>query len=157
MPSTDATALYDRKEFWILSDDAFPHSLSELDEYRITFETDGVFRICRNNDRNSIRAVAFGDASLKFYPFFFLNGRINGLSLMDISSSNPIPEPHPRPPENSEDGLCKICYDEPADLVLIPCGHVFFCSDCKSRYEEKSGTKCPVCRKDYQTALKIAT
>lgn len=153
-------ALYDRKEFWIFNESAFPDDLGELDEYRITFEKNGEFHMCRNNDPVTARTVVYGDASQKFYPFFFLNGRINALSLMGVVSPNQIAKPivaqSPTSAQNNDDNLCKICYDEPADLVLIPCGHMFFCSDCKALYEQKSGMKCPVCREDYINALRIA-
>lgn len=160
LPNNDLMALYDRKEFWIFNESAFPDDLGELDEYRITFEKNGEFHMCRNNDPKTVRTVVYGDASQKFYPFFFLNGRINALSLMGVVSPNQIAKPivaqSPTSTQNNDDNLCKICYDEPADLVLIPCGHIFFCSDCKTLYEQKSGKKCPVCRENYINALKIA-
>lgn len=36
---------------------------------------------------------------------------------------------------------CIVCMDALRDTVLIPCGHLMFCSNCSSRLHER----CPVC------------
>jgi len=159
LPSGDPMALYDRKEFWILNEDAFDEKLSELDEYRFVFDKGGDIHMWRNN--SSIiptKTVAFADKSQTFYPFFFLNGRITALSLIGIVSSTKIVQTnYSKPEEKDEDaGLCQMCLDAPANCVLLPCGHIFFCSGCKNEYEKTSTKKCPNCRNPYENVLEIA-
>ena len=45
--------------------------------------------------------------------------------------------------------LCKICLDQPADVVLIPCGHFLSCSSCFI-----SLTHCPICRKEIRGSIR---
>ena len=56
--------------------------------------------------------------------------------------------------ENSEEGFngeCVICLVKPVTHALIPCGHVFGCSDCaKTKPEE-----CPICRSTVNDSLRI--
>lgn len=118
----------------------------------------------RNTELNPpTKTVAFADSNQKFYPFFFLNGRITALSLMGIISSSqraPIQSPNPSNTITEDDDdkeLCKICVSAPADCVFPQCGHLFFCSGCKDKYEEKSKKECPVCRKPYTDVIQIAS
>lgn len=158
LPSGDPMALYDRTEFWILNEDAFDEKLSELDEYRFVFDKSGDFHMWRNN--SSIiptKTVAFADKSQTFYPFFFLNGRITALSLIGIVSSTKIVQNNnPKIEEKDEDaGLCQLCSDQPANCVMVPCGHLFFCSGCKDTFEKKFGKNCPFDRKPYENVFEI--
>jgi len=43
---------------------------------------------------------------------------------------------------------CKVCCENPIDIVLIPCGHVVICSTCETKLSAK---ECPVCRQIYTT------
>lgn len=45
------------------------------------------------------------------------------------------------PATNSNDRSCKICYTRTANIVLMPCRHVYSCEVCFARLD-----KCPVCR-----------
>ena len=45
-------------------------------------------------------------------------------------------------PAETEEKLCKVCYDKPADMVLLPCGHLFSCKTCAHILD-----KCCICRK----------
>jgi hypothetical protein len=150
-------ALYDRSEFWILNEDAFDERLSELDEYRFVFDKSGDIHMWRNNESIlPTRTVACTDKDQKFYPFFFLNGRITALSLIGLVSSTKIVQTTLKKEVKDDDaGLCQLCLDAKANCVLLPCGHVFFCSNCKNQYEQKSAKKCPNCRKTYETVLEI--
>jgi hypothetical protein len=151
-------ALYDRKEFWIMNEDAFDEKLNELDEYRFVFDKSGEMHMWRNNESTRpTKTVAFADSSQQFYPFFFLNGRITALSLMGIVSSTKIVHnPNSGKAQNDEDaGSCQICYSEPANCVMSPCGHIFFGSGCKDQCENQFGKKCPVCRKSYDNIFEI--
>ena len=41
----------------------------------------------------------------------------------------------PAVPDNEEEeGLCVVCFDEPAGTRLEPCGHSYFCQHCAARY-----------------------
>jgi hypothetical protein len=159
LPAGDPIGLYDRSEFWILNEDAFDEKLSELDEYRLVYDRTGEIHMWRNNESiMPTRTVAHADPSQTFYPFFFLNGRITALSLIGIVSSTKAAQnkPNKKEKKNEDEGLCQICCDEPANCVLIPCGHVFFCRDCKHEYEKSSAKKCPKCRLEYTGVFEIA-
>ncbi len=151
--------MYDRKEFWIVNGDAFDEKLAELDEYRFVFDKSGDIHMWRNNEsKNPTRTVACADSNLEFYPFFFLNGRITALALMGIVSSTRIAQANTngKKPKDDEDAdLCKICFDARANCVLLPCGHIFFCSVCKDEYEKKSAKKCPNCRDPYESTIEF--
>lgn len=43
---------------------------------------------------------------------------------------------------------CKICYDQPFNTVLIPCGHVF-CHTCVVTCNQTHDNVCPYCRQPY--------
>ena len=107
------------------------------------------------------KTVAFADSSQKFYPFFFLNGRITALGLMGIISSTRISPVVNTTKTNTADDddeneSCKVCCSAPADCVLLPCGHVFFCRGCRTTYETKSKKECPMCRNPYDDVIEIA-
>jgi hypothetical protein len=43
-----------------------------------------------------------------------------------------------------DDTMCKACYDNEANIVLNPCGHVVLCKDCFAL----NGNTCPLCREN---------
>lgn len=47
-----------------------------------------------------------------------------------------------------EEDACKACYTYKANIVFIPCGHVFMCTECTERMRtvERSAFTCPLCR-----------
>ncbi|UJR16205.1 hypothetical protein I4U23_003115 [Adineta vaga] len=153
--TSDPMALCDRPEYWIIVEDAFDEKSNELDEYCFKFDKEGCIQMQRNNDLRSNKAIAFADSSQTFYPFFFLNGRISAFALIGlISSSN---KTLPKKDEDANSGLCQICLDAEANCVFIPCGHIFFCSDCKDSCAEKlAENRCPICRKVYTDIFQIA-
>ncbi|XP_024373874.1 putative E3 ubiquitin-protein ligase XBAT35 isoform X1 [Physcomitrium patens] len=51
-------------------------------------------------------------------------------------------------------GQCVVCWDAPAQVVCIPCGHLAGCMDCLSEIKEK-GWGCPVCRTAIQQLIKV--
>ena len=51
--------------------------------------------------------------------------------------------------EAEEEKLCKICYANEADTAIAPCGHCA-CEDCITTIK-----KCPICRSDVNSTLKI--
>ncbi|CAF1291469.1 unnamed protein product [Adineta steineri] len=167
LPANDPAALVDRKEYWLLREEPFDETLSELDEYRILFDrTSGEILLCRNNDTVSQpRILTFADLNQTFYPFLFLNGRITALSVFALIAQNVRPtetnqnvNSTPRVDNNIDDDdsdRCTICYDAKATCVLIPCGHMIFCSKCKIDYEMRSAKICPKCRAEYQQAIEV--
>lgn len=46
--------------------------------------------------------------------------------------------------ENSH--KCKICWDKPLQIVIIPCYHVAVCEECSSSILLMARPKCPICR-----------
>ena len=104
--------------------------------------------------------IAFADANQKFYPFLYLNGRITALSLMGIVSASKLEAKNKSSTKSTEPedaNSCQICCDNPANLVMIPCGHTFFCSDCQNKCEATRGKKCPVCQNTYDSVIEIAS
>merc|ERR1712217_359308 len=47
--------------------------------------------------------------------------------------------------EEDDSKLCIVCLDGDRDHVLIPCGHICICADCKSLYTGDDA-ECPLCR-----------
>jgi len=39
------------------------------------------------------------------------------------------------------DNICVVCFDQPIDVCLLPCGHVAICGVCSKRLQD-----CPICR-----------
>ena len=46
------------------------------------------------------------------------------------------------------DDTCKICFTEPINAVILPCGHFAICIDCGKNLLRRNptGAKCPICR-----------
>ncbi|KAI5121709.1 hypothetical protein M0805_002102 [Coniferiporia weirii] len=60
------------------------------------------------------------------------------------SARSDSPEPPPRPrPERS--GLCVVCQDEDANIVIVDCGHLALCRACADLVWSSS-RECPLCR-----------
>ena len=45
---------------------------------------------------------------------------------------------------------CKVCLDNPIEIILIPCRHVIACKSCAERV-----SSCPICRSEIGTRLEI--
>lgn len=54
---------------------------------------------------------------------------------------------HVRDRELNELQQCLVCYQNPREIILLPCGHVCLCLDCSERINDL----CPVCRGKVQT------
>ncbi|CAH1246363.1 BIRC3 [Branchiostoma lanceolatum] len=52
-----------------------------------------------------------------------------------------------------EERMCKICMDETACMVLIPCGHMCCCENCVQMLRTRGG-RCPMCRARIQRVQK---
>jgi hypothetical protein len=54
-----------------------------------------------------------------------------------------------------ESDLCGVCFDNVADTIILPCGHIGYCHQCMMQWFERQKS-CPTCReKDatYKTLL----
>jgi len=40
------------------------------------------------------------------------------------------------------DNICKVCFENPIDTVILECGHQVICHDCS----KDIGSLCPLCR-----------
>ena len=66
----------------------------------------------------------------------------------DVEEVSTSPK-EPQVPANSREELkqlidsrkCKVCHEEDACVVLVPCGHLAICKNCGD-----SVNRCPVCR-----------
>ena len=49
--------------------------------------------------------------------------------------------------EEKPDDICKICFVNPINSVILPCGHFSICVHCGQRLQAKDASpKCPICR-----------
>lgn len=58
----------------------------------------------------------------------------------------------------SEEELCAICMDRRRNLALVPCGHLYFCTDCGddlniNNTKTEKAPICPICSNDYHGTL----
>ena len=54
--------------------------------------------------------------------------------------------------------LCNICYENPSNIVLIPCNHLCVCSSCFEKIkkpENGSKTECPTCKQQVELKHQI--
>lgn len=54
------------------------------------------------------------------------------------------------PVEYGETKLCKICYQVPCNMALVPCGHVVACDRCAVKFDN-----CPVCRQQIRSIVRL--
>eukprot|EP00929_Paragymnodinium_shiwhaense_P015734 TRINITY_DN123834_c0_g1_i1.p1 TRINITY_DN123834_c0_g1~~TRINITY_DN123834_c0_g1_i1.p1 ORF type:complete len:305 (+),score=18.90 TRINITY_DN123834_c0_g1_i1:58-915(+) len=56
----------------------------------------------------------------------------------------------------SKDNICVICFSNPIDVCMVPCGHIAACSGCVRRMQALGSTQgstaraCPICRTPIQ-------
>jgi len=53
------------------------------------------------------------------------------------------------------DGMCIVCWDRPADHVLVPCGHLCLCAECPRRLGEDLNWQCPIGKCAVHAAMKV--
>ena len=49
--------------------------------------------------------------------------------------------------ERDLENLCTICYQNPTQVIIVPCGHKCLCLACYQR-EKENLEKCPICNKE---------
>jgi len=55
----------------------------------------------------------------------------------------PVPSAPPLQFPVTSDNVCTVCFDNPINVCLLPCGHVAICSSCANRLRPPN---CPICR-----------
>jgi adenylate kinase family enzyme len=82
-------------------------------------------------------------------------------SLLDcITQELPASEPSPTASQLSSDPtaapvlLCTVCYDAPADFLVVPCGHQCACQKCLLELRAATGL-CPICRTNIQHIVQV--
>ncbi|KAF4677641.1 hypothetical protein FOL47_000101 [Perkinsus chesapeaki] len=53
---------------------------------------------------------------------------------------------------DEDSGLCKVCFENATNTVLLPCKHQCMCLDCAAGVKDSSG-KCPICRLRIETII----
>lgn len=82
------------------------------------------------------------------------------------ASSWPVPQPGlswpaaagmpaPRRTSDADDALCIICYDQPACMVLLDCGHGGPCKHCSHLLFARPPHTCPVCRRPISAVVEL--
>jgi hypothetical protein len=85
----------------------------------------------------------------------------NGGDKNEINDNNPAQETTKKDKSSSKNRnnkeLCVICWDNKADHVFIPCGHLCICASCsrKAEYLGCCYKKCPVCQQSYERAMRV--
>ncbi|XP_024183362.1 E3 ubiquitin-protein ligase APD2 isoform X1 [Rosa chinensis] len=51
--------------------------------------------------------------------------------------------------------ICVICYTDPRNCFLVPCGHCATCYDCAQRIFEGENRTCPICRRLIRKVRKL--
>ena len=109
-------------------------------------------------------SVSINDAQVNVSILDFVDGPqwvYYNFALTFPEDQKPAPpdpeEQQPAPPEDKvkrkrprpEDSTCVVCMDAPANVAIIPCGHVCFCANCKPPED------CPICREKSNDYLKL--
>ena len=78
----------------------------------------------------------------------------------DVSPKRPAPKRARRSPPEQQECVratscleCRICFDRPVDVLLLPCKHLVMCSSCAAM----SKKTCPMCRERISETLRVYT
>ena len=78
----------------------------------------------------------------------------------DDSLKRPAPKRARRSTPEQQEGVratscleCRICFDRPVDVLLLPCKHLVMCSSCAAM----SNRTCPLCRERISETLRVYT
>jgi hypothetical protein len=82
--------------------------------------------------------------------------RAGGLRSRSPASRPPHAVPT-QPPVVERKNDCCICGDREANIALVPCGHVIYCSSCLNLAlrQPHNGTVCPMCRRQFYSVLRV--
>tara|TARA_B110000971_G_C19948614_1_gene472234 strand:+ start:309 stop:830 length:522 start_codon:yes stop_codon:yes gene_type:complete len=69
------------------------------------------------------------------------------IDILDVTPNDATPNADviPSGEEDTDEGLCVVCVDNPKTVLLMPCKHLCACDSCADMLEE-----CPLCRKPIQ-------
>ena len=51
--------------------------------------------------------------------------------------------------------MCVVCWERPADHVLVPCGHLCLCDRCPERLGAELDWQCPIGKCDVHAAMRV--
>lgn len=54
-----------------------------------------------------------------------------------------------------EENMCAVCFENPKDAVLVPCGHNTCCFKCASEISMQRVKRCPVCRSNFDQVIRV--
>jgi len=57
--------------------------------------------------------------------------------------------------ENREDKECAVCLTNKIDTFVLPCNHLCLCSSCAKDLKTHNNFRCPMCRRNIETFLKM--
>lgn len=58
-------------------------------------------------------------------------------------------------PQEQQEQTCAVCMSEPANFLVIPCGHQCGCETCLSEILGSRSAKCPICRKKMDGLVQV--
>jgi hypothetical protein len=50
---------------------------------------------------------------------------------------------------------CIICFSDQRDTIIVPCRHMCICVNCAKSLQAQPNSKCPICRKDIESFLRL--
>ncbi|ETO10059.1 inhibitor of apoptosis 1, diap1 [Reticulomyxa filosa] len=74
---------------------------------------------------------------------------------IDNESRKSISTPQKPSDDKADANLCIVCYNEKADRICLPCGHLCLGKDCESQVKESH--KCAFCGQDLKDIIKVYT
>jgi len=57
--------------------------------------------------------------------------------------------------DTTDDGMCAVCMERPADTAVVPCGHMCGCFTCMQSLHGSPGAQCPICRGPMNSTIRI--
>lgn len=80
-----------------------------------------------------------------FLQMFQISPTLFGVANNRVSSSDSLPE-NSALDSKRDDQLCVVCFDNPHNTVIDPCGHGGVCSTCIKDLLKQKNSNCPLCR-----------
>lgn len=85
-----------------------------------------------------------------------------GIGAVDVTASRGSPETEAQGEKNvfsvDASNECVICLTEPCDTAVLPCNHMCLCQDCGAKLSadpSQDRRRCPICRTDLESLLRI--
>jgi hypothetical protein len=75
-----------------------------------------------------------------------LRVRSNARRLQQVQARLGVPPAAPAPHPDAEENMCVVCFEEPMDHIIIPCGHQCVCGACAEALKREAHPACPLCR-----------